>query len=358
MDFLDVYKDKRVLVTGHTGFKGSWLIVWLHALGARVIGIALDPNNKNDNFNLIGGSSLLEKDYREDIRDLQKIKAIFEAEQPEIVFHLAAQPIVLESYQAPVYTFETNVMGTVHVLEACRECPSVHTGVFITTDKCYDNKEWVYPYREIDPMGGYDPYSSSKGAAELVIASYRNSFFKSQNKHIASARAGNVIGGGDWASYRIVVDLIRAIESETVLEVRSPHAVRPWQHVLEPLCGYLSLGARMMQEPGKFDEAWNFGPEPSAFVQVRDLVDTMIRHYGTGRWIDRSGDQKPHEAGLLTLDISKAKNRLRWRPILTFEETVQYTVEWYKNYKQTDVLALVQRQIEDYCNKWNFIQEN
>ena len=357
-ELLKPYRDRKVLITGHTGFKGSWLTIWLHALGARVVGVALDPATEKDNFRLSGIGALIGGDYRQDIRDLDKVKAIFEKERPEVVFHLAAQPIVLDSYKDPVYTYETNIMGTVNILEACRACPSVHTGVFITTDKCYDNKEWVFPYRETDPMGGYDPYSSSKGAAELIISSYRNSFLRSQKKEIASARAGNVIGGGDWSPHRIVVDLIKAIESDCPLEVRSPDAVRPWQHVLEPLSGYLLLGARMMTEKGKFDDAWNFGPEVHATFTVRELVNALIENFGSGEWIDRSEGKKLHEANLLSLDISKARNYLKWHPVLSFEETVRFTVEWYRNYSKTNVLELCRRQIQDYSNKWNSNTEN
>lgn len=355
---LKPYKDKKVLLTGHTGFKGSWLAIWLEALGAKVVGVAIDSINKKNNYNLSNVSDLLEKDYRQDIRDLEGVKKIFEKERPEIVFHLAAQPIVLESYKDPILTYETNVMGTVNILEACRLSPSVLVGVFITTDKCYENKEWIYPYREFDPMGGYDPYSSSKGASELIISSYRRSFFKEQKKNIASVRAGNVIGGGDWSPHRIVVDLIKAIESNMPLEVRNPEAVRPWQHVLEPLSGYLLLGAKMMEEPSKFDEAWNFGPEVNEVYSVRQLVEAIINAYGAGSWVDRSNDRKLHEANLLSLDISKAKKCLRWRPVLDFQETVKYTVDWYKFYQRTCVLKLCREQIQNFCKRWNFVNAN
>jgi len=347
------YQGKKVLVTGHTGFKGAWLTIWLNALGAKVVGVALAPRTEKDLYNLAGVESLTEKDYRQDIRDLAGIREVFEAEQPEVVFHLAAQAIVLDSYSDPVYTYETNVMGTVNLLEACRLTDSVRTAVFITTDKCYDNKEWVYPYRESDPMGGYDPYSSSKGACELIINSYRNSFFRKQQKDVASARSGNVIGGGDWSPHRLVVDLIRAIEANQPLEVRSPAAVRPWQHVLEPLSGYLLLGAKMMQQRNQFDDAWNFGPESNGAYQVRDLIELLVEYYGTGEWIDRSNGTHMHEANLLTLDISKAKNFLHWRPALDLKETVRLTVEWYKHYATENVQDLCRKQIQEYSNQWN-----
>lgn len=344
------YKGKKVLVTGHTGFKGSWLTIWLKQLGAQVVGIGLDPRTDRDNFVLSGIKSQI-KDYRADIRNLNEISSIVELEKPGILFHLAAQPIVIESYNSPVYTYETNTMGTVNLLEIFRKSSSLHTGVFITTDKCYENKEWVYGYRENDPMGGYDPYSSSKGAAELIISSYRNSFFKHSVKKIASARAGNVIGGGDWSPYRIVSDLVRAIESGKPLEVRNPKATRPWQHVLEPLGAYLLLAAKMMQQPGKFDEAWNFGPGSSNIATVKTLVESFIQTWGKGEWKDYSNSKKLHEANLLALDISKARHRLNWQPKLSFYETVQYTVDWYKNYKIEDVLDLCSSQIKDYIAK-------
>ncbi len=351
-DTLNTYRGKKVLVTGHTGFKGSWLSIWLHTLGAKVVGMALDPRTGKDNFALAGVSELLEADYREDIRDLGRVQAIFEQEQPEVVFHLAAQPLVLDSYRDPVYTYETNVMGTVNLLEACRNCPAVQAMVFITTDKCYDNKEWVYPYRENDSMGGYDPYSSSKGAAELLIDSYRNSFLRPRQKRVASVRAGNVIGGGDWSPNRIVVDLVEAIESGTSLEVRSPQAVRPWQHVLEPLSGYLLLAGKMMQSEQGYDEAWNFGPYLQSILPVSDLVERFLKQFGRGDWRDVSDPSRPHEAKLLMLDISKAIYRLGWRPVLTFEETVELTVDWYLEYKHRAVLDICQEQIERYLQLW------
>lgn len=348
---LQLYKGKRVLVTGHTGFKGSWLSLWLNKLGANVIGVALDPVTNNDNFVLSGLDKLM-TDYRVDIRNYNQINDIIEKESPEILFHLAAQPLVLESYDNPVYTYETNVMGTVNVLEAFKKSHSLNTGIFITTDKCYDNKEWVYGYRETDPMGGHDPYSSSKGAAELVISSYRNSFFQNNNKNVASVRAGNVIGGGDWSKNRIVVDFVKALENNQPLEIRSPKATRPWQHVLEPLGGYLLLGAKMMSQPGKYTEAWNFGPEQNNICSVETLVNEIIEQWGKGIWIDASDKKIKHEAQLLALDISKARHILKWKPVLDFNETVKLTIEWYKNYKFADIKTLCEEQIRYYTNKW------
>lgn len=345
---LEFYKDKKVLVTGHTGFKGSWLSIWLNMLGAEVIGIALDPVTPKDNFELSGIGDLI-KDYRADIRDLKRIEEIVDKEQPEILFHLAAQPIVLDSYQHPVYTFETNVMGTVNLLEAFRLSNSLKTGVFITTDKCYENLEKHYSYKESDPMGGHDPYSASKGAAELAICSYRRSFFSNTEKRIASVRAGNVIGGGDWSPYRLIVDIIKALENNTEIEIRNPNAIRPWQHVLEPLGGYLLLAAKMQLEQS-YDEAWNFGPEAENIVTVQELLEEVIRYYGIGSWKDVSDKEKLHEATLLALDINKAKTKLNWHPKLNLQETVKYTVDWYKNYKTANVMDLCMNQIKEYMN--------
>jgi len=257
-DKLAVYKGKKVLVTGHTGFKGSWLSLWLTKIGAQVIGVSLDPRTSEDNYVLSGLKNMV-TDYRADIRKRDDIIRIVEKEEPEILFHLAAQPIVLESYNDPVYTYETNLMGTVNMLEVFRLSEKLKTAVFITSDKCYENLEKEEGYVETDPMGGYDPYSSSKGAAELAINSFRRSFFQGTYKKIASARAGNVIGGGDWSPNRLVVDIVKAIQSDLPVEIRNPYAVRPWQHVLDPVAGYLLLGSMMVLE-GRFDEAWNFGP--------------------------------------------------------------------------------------------------
>jgi len=345
---LSTYKNKKVLITGHTGFKGSWLAIWLKELGAEVVGIALDPQNEKGNFVLSGIGSMI-KDYRADIRNRDKINEIIHKEKPEILFHLAAQPIVLDSYQNPVYTYETNIMGTVNLLEAFRLSDSLKTGVFITTDKCYENIERNYSYKETDPMGGYDPYSASKGAAELVISSYRESFFKKSDKKIASVRAGNVIGGGDWSPYRLIVDSIKALENDVEIEIRNPNAVRPWQHVLEPLGGYLLLAAKMHEEK-QYDEAWNFGPDPENIVTVEQLLEEVIKYYGKGNWKDVSDKEKLHEATLLSLDITKAKEKLNWQPKLNLQETVKFTVDWYKNYKTDNVMHLCTRQIDDYMN--------
>lgn len=359
---LSVFRGKKVLVTGHTGFKGSWLSLWLYKLGANVIGISLNPKTELDNFVLSGVGNLV-KDYRLDIRDYQNLKKTIDFENPEIVFHLAAQPLVLESYQTPMETFEVNTQGTANMLEVIRNSSSIKTAVFITTDKVYENREWIWPYREDERLGGYDPYSASKAAAELIISSYRNSFFnpKEYSKHgktIATARAGNVIGGGDWADYRIVPDCMRAIENGASIEVRSPKSVRPWQHVLEPLGGYLILAAKMIEKPLSYAEAWNFGPEAGNIVNVGKLVDTMLTVYGEGSWKDTSNPTTLHEASLLSLDINKAKRRLNWQPVLDFNQTISFTVDWYKNYKHRDAQQICFEQIEKYTELWKSKSEN
>ncbi len=358
---LSNYQGKKVLITGHTGFKGSWLSIWLHKLGAEVVGIALDPKSELDNFSLSDVSSIV-KDIRLDIRDKEAIIKLFKDEKPEIVFHMAAQALVLESYEFPLETFEVNTLGTANILEAIRLTDSIKAAIFITTDKVYENKEWIWPYREDERMGGYDPYSASKGACELIISSYRNSFFnpKEYPKHgksIASVRAGNVIGGGDWSENRIIPDCIKALEKGEHIDIRSPKSVRPWQHVLEPLGGYLLLGAKMMSQPVDLAEAWNFGPEAENVLNVGDLVEMIIEIYGKGNWNDLSDTSTPHEAKLLSLDINKAKYRLDWKPLLNAKETVALTVDWYKNYKTENVLELCQRQIDEYINLWKLRNE-
>lgn len=339
------YKDKIVLVTGHTGFKGSWLCIWLLEMGAKVIGLGLDPYTERDNFVLAGLSSKV-TDIRGDIRDQALVKKVMKDYQPDIVFHLAAQPLVRLSYDIPVETYEVNVMGTIHVLEAIRTCASVKVGVMITTDKCYENKEQIWGYRENEAMGGHDPYSSSKGAAEIAIASWRNSFFnpahyKQHGKSIASARAGNVIGGGDWAKDRIIPDCIKAIESGQTIEIRSPKAVRPWQHVLEPLSGYLLLASKMWHEPTKYCEGWNFGPNADSIATVWDVATEVVKCYGKGELKDTSNKHDLHEAKLLMLDISKAKWQLGWDTKFTFNQAIAETAKWYRKYTDTNVFELV-----------------
>jgi CDP-glucose 4,6-dehydratase len=350
--FNNFYSGKKVLVTGHTGFKGSWLSIWLHEMGAKVIGYGLDPYTEKDNFVLSGLSEKV-VDIRGDIRDRKKLKEVFAQYQPEIVFHLAAQPLVRLSYEIPVETYEVNLMGTIHVLEAIRESNSVKIGVMITTDKCYENKEQIWGYRETDPLGGYDPYSSSKGACEIAIASWRNSFFNPKDypkhgKSIASVRAGNVIGGGDWAQDRIIPDCIRALEAGEPIEIRNPKAVRPWQHVLEPLSGYLLLAEKMGNNPTQYCEAWNFGPKQESIVTVWENAGKVIRFYQKGSLIDSSDPNASHEASLLSLDISKAKFYLGWEPKLTIDEAISLTTDWYKKYPDGNVYSLCVEQIKSY----------
>lgn len=347
--FNNIYKNKTVLVTGHTGFKGSWLSIWLHELGANVIGYALNPYTDRDNFVLSGiGDKIV--DIRGDIRDKAKLEDVFRKYNPEFVFHLAAQPIVRVSYDIPVETYEINVMGTINVLEAIRKTSAIKVGIMITTDKCYENKEQLWGYRETDPLGGYDPYSSSKGAVEIAINSWRLSYFNPDNhinhgKSIASVRAGNVIGGGDWSIDRIIPDCIRAIESKTMIEIRSPKSVRPWQHVLEPLSGYLLLGEEMYSAPTEYAEAWNFGPELNSIIPVWDVAKAVISIYGVGELADASDHNAVHEAKLLALDTSKARFRLGWVPKLDVSETIRLTVDWYTKYRNINVYELCCEQI-------------
>ena len=352
--FGGLYRGKRVLVTGHTGFKGSWLAIWLHKLGAEVIGIALDPISERDNFVLSGISNII-TDIRADIRDAKLMKEIFKKNQPEIVFHLAAQPLVRLSYQIPVETYETNVMGTINILESIRETESVKVGVFITTDKCYENKEQIWGYRENEAMGGYDPYSSSKGATEIAIASWRRSFFNPNDyslhgKSIASVRAGNVVGGGDWAQDRIIPDCIKALEAGKIIEIRSPKAIRPWQHVLEPLSGYMLLAQKMWDEPTKYCEGWNFGPNEESIVPVWEIANKVIKYYGKGILKDISNPDELHEAKLLMLDINKARFELDWAPKMNIDQCIELTVEWYKRYQNESVFDVCCNHINQFLN--------
>ena len=352
--FNNFYKGKRVLVTGHTGFKGSWLSIWLHELGAEVVGIALDPYSDKDNYVLSRIGSKIKADIRADIRDGEKLKQIFAEYQPEIVFHLAAQPLVRLSYEIPVETYEANVMGTIHVMEAIRATESVKVGVMITTDKCYENKEQIWGYREDEPMGGYDPYSSSKGAAEIAISSWRRSFFnpadygKKHHVSLASVRAGNVIGGGDWALDRIIPDCIRAIENNKVIEIRSPKAIRPWEHVLEPLSGYMLLAQKMWNDPTGYCEGWNFGPEADSVLTVWEVASAIVENFGFGELKDVSDPNALHEANLLMLNINKAKARLGWKPRLNAKQCAMLTSDWYKRYKTENVYDLCVEEINKF----------
>jgi CDP-glucose 4,6-dehydratase len=332
------FAGRSVFLTGHTGFKGSWLAIWLHHLGAKLTGYALAPPTEPSNFRVSEVRSLLSTHHEADVRDAAALNRAVKDAAPDVVFHLAAQSLVRESYQNPRHTFDVNVMGTLGLLDAVRSMGKPCTVVVITTDKCYENREQVWGYREIDPLGGYDPYSASKGAAEIAVAAYRRSFFPANRigEHgvkVATARAGNVIGGGDWAKDRIVTDIVRHLEAGQAVPVRSPGAVRPWQHVLEPLAGYMTLAARMLQsdEPAWCD-AWNFGPLSGDEIAVSRLVELFIETWGEGTWRDTSDLRQPHEAGVLRLNIDKAIHQLGWRPRWSVREAVQRTSAWYRQF--------------------------
>lgn len=325
--FSDVYRGKRILLTGHTGFKGSWLALWLTELGADVTGVSLPPETQPNHWDLL---DLKIEDHRAEIRDFEAISKIVAETKPEIVFHLAAQPLVRRSYRDPLETWSTNVMGTANVLEACRHTPSVQAIVVITTDKCYENNEWLWGYREIDRLGGHDPYSASKAGAELVAASYRSAFFNTETSPLlATARAGNVIGGGDWSEDRLIPDLVRATANKESLEIRSPNATRPWQHVLEPLSGYLLLGQKLLEYNNDCAAPWNFGPEPEGNRAVAEILDKLSLYWPDMHWHMKEKAQ-PHEATLLYLDSSKARSQLQWQPVWNIEMTLAKTAEWYR----------------------------
>ena len=352
--FLDCYEGLRVLVTGDTGFKGSWLALWLHELGAHVTGMALPPRTEPSHFQLAKlGDTIHHVDA--DIRDIEAVARIFRQEQPRIVFHLAAQALVRDSYDDPKATFDTNIGGTVNILEAVRQCPSVRAVVVVTSDKCYENQEWVWGYREKDPLGGHDPYSASKGAAEIVTAAYRRSFFgpKGLGPHLglATARAGNVIGGGDWAKDRIIPDCVRALAAGKPIVIRNPQATRPWQHVLDPLAGYLLLAARLLENPDTFSGAWNFGPRTSDQITVHKLAERFIKAWGNGTILAPHPEKnQPHEAHLLNLNTDKAAFALKWHPVLDSTSAIDWTVDWYKSWHEsTDKLMdLSVRQIREF----------
>lgn len=372
------YRGKTVFMTGHTGFKGAWLSEWLLMLDAQVVGYSLDPPSRPSLYEQLDLKHRVATDHHADIRDLERLESAIRAHQPDFVFHLAAQTLVGPSYQDPIYNHQTNIMGTINVLEAVRRAKRDCVVVVITTDKVYENNEWDYAYRENDAFGGYDPYSTSKACCEIVTASYRRSFFTSRGEqttkvHVATVRAGNVIGGGDWATDRIVPDCMRGLAAGEAIPVRNKVATRPWQHVLEPLSGYLALGARIAQAAGQSGpegerrlselcSGFNFGPNMTSNRTVAELVQEVLRHW-PGRWVDRSNPDAPHEAGKLNLASDKAFHSLGWHPQWNFEQTVQRTVEWYlaahqaaDNLNVEFATRLTREQITDYARGCVYLQ--
>lgn len=351
---MNFWSGKRVFVTGHTGFKGSWLCLWLHRLGARVHGYSLNPPTQPNLFELARVADLLYSHCIADVRDACALAVAMQKAQPDIVIHMAAQSLVRDSYRSPVETYSTNVMGTVYLLEAVRQCPSVRVVVNVTTDKCYENREWVWGYRESEPMGGSDPYSSSKGCSELVTAAYRSSFFNpaqyaEHHTAIATARAGNVIGGGDWAAHRLVPDIICALIAGEPVKIRNPHATRPWQHVLDPLSGYLRLVQRLYENGTKYSEGWNFGPSDTDAKPVEWIVQQLCAQWGQGTSYEIDRGDHPHEAHCLKLDCSKARTRLEWEPRWNLNTALEAIVEWSKEYcAGGDIREICLRQIIHY----------
>jgi len=351
----EFFTGKKVLITGHTGFKGGWLTQMLLELGAHIIGYSLKPNTVPNLFSILNLKDKI-KNYFGDIAEYEKLFKVMMDEKPDIVFHLAAQPLVRDSYDDPLYTYRTNILGTANVLQAIKNTSSVRAAVMITTDKVYENKEWIWPYREVDVIGSNpDPYSTSKACAELVIQSYLKSFFNIENYNkthsclIASARAGNVIGGGDWANDRLVSDIIKNIfEKNKNIIIRSPESIRPWQHVLEPLVGYLMLSKELYQGNKNFVGAWNFAPDENNHLTVKELIEKSINILGKGSYSIKM-DNKKHEAKLLKLDSTKSKTYLHWRPVLNMDETLTWTFEWYKNYySNKNMLNFTKKQIETF----------
>lgn len=351
--FNGVYKDKTVLVTGHTGFKGSWLCYWLEKLGAKVIGYSFDIPTTPSHFQLL---KLDHVSIAGDVRDQNTLDEVFKKYEPDIVFHLAAQALVRVSYEDPISTYETNVMGTLKVFEACKKA-NVKAIVNITSDKAYENQETEVPYKETDPLGGYDPYSSSKGCAELLTASYRNSYFNiakyksTHNTLLASCRSGNVIGGGDWAKDRLMTDIMLAVSKNKKVHIRNPYSTRPWQHVLEPLSGYLQIGQKLLEEKAEFAEAWNFGPTEDAILTVEEVVKKVKKYWEKLDYeIDQKSDQ-PHEAQLLQLDCSKAETILKWKSVWDSERTFEKTVKWYKTYYENDKSIVTLEDLVSYVSE-------
>ncbi len=357
--FNNIYNGKKVFLTGHTGFKGSWLTLWLKLLGAEVLGYSLEPNTTPSMFEELRIYGHCRNEFG-NILNTKHLEEAMNEFKPDIVFHLAAQPLVRLSYSEPKMTYETNVIGTLNVLEAARKCPSVRAFVNVTTDKCYENKEINRGYREDEPMGGYDMYSSSKGCVEILSSSFRRSFLQDENTYaMATARAGNVIGGGDWALDRLIPDCVRSINDNIKIEIRNPIAVRPWQHVLEPLSGYLLLGQRLLEEGKKFADGFNFGPNEDSVLTVADVASRVCKFYGKGEVV--VGEKSPlHEAGLLMLNIEKAEKVLGWVPTYNADEAILKTVEWYKHFyaQDCDMYEYTLAQIEEYSSKMAITEHN
>ena len=357
--FSRIYKNKTVLVTGHTGFKGSWLVYWLSQMGAKVVGYSLEAPTTPNHFELLQNNSqfsILNSQLTSiigDIRDLDKLNQVFSEYKPDIVFHLAAQPLVRLSYENPIETYETNVIGTLKVFEACR-VNNVKAIVNITSDKAYENREWIWGYRENDPMGGYDPYSSSKGCADILATSYRNSYFnikdykKTHNTLLATCRAGNVIGGGDWAKDRLITDIMLSVSQNKKVNIRNPYATRPWEHVLEPLSGYLHIGQKLLEEKLEFGDAWNFGPSDEGSITVEEVVKNVKKHWDKIDYEINKDPNQLHEANLLKLDCSKAHILLKWKDVWDSETTFEKTVKWYKAYYENNKEILTQNDLESY----------
>ncbi len=352
----NIYKNTRVFITGHTGFKGAWLSLWLKQLGAKVCGYSLEPDTVPSMFKTLKKSERLEKSVIGDILDEALLEKTIKDFKPEIVFHLAAQPLVRLSYKEPLLTYKTNVIGTLNVLQSARICPSVRAFVNVTTDKCYENKEVKRGYTEDEPMGGYDMYSSSKGCVEIMSSSFRRSFLQEKGAMaMATARAGNVIGGGDWALDRLIPDCVRSINNDQNIEIRNPIAVRPWQHVLEPLSGYLLLGQRLLEEGQKYAQGFNFGPNNDSVLTVSEVAQKFVEIYGKGKVV--VGARSPlHEAGLLMLNIDKAKKVLNWTPTLSVENAISITVDWYKHFynQDVDMYDFTIKQIREYEENINW----
>ncbi|MGA2914816.1 MAG: CDP-glucose 4,6-dehydratase [Sedimentisphaerales bacterium] len=343
------WEKKTILITGHTGFKGSWLSIWLNMLGANLYGYALEPDTKPNMFETAGVKKTIKSNIS-DIRDYNQLLTVMKKCQPQIIFHLAAQPLVRQSYKDPLETYQTNILGTANLLEAAKYVKSVRAIIVITSDKCYENKESNYAYKESDPLGGYDPYSSSKACAEIVTAAYRNSFFADSNVAIASARAGNVIGGGDWAADRLVPDCIKAWIKNKTVEIRYPQAIRPWQHVLEPLAGYIILAEKLYKSGKKFAGAWNFGPDEKNTKNVVFVVGNIAKLWGNKAKWKKTGTKQPHEAILLKLNCSMAKTKLQWKLRWNTKQTLEKTIQWYKTYLENpkNIKDITIEQIDQY----------